>query len=379
MEIKRNGTYTWQLLTILLVCGTANAEPTYSDVFVSGTEGYHTFRIPALLTTPKGSLLAFCEGRKTSRSDHGDVDLVMKRSTDSGDHWGPLQRIYEEGGDDNITIGNPCVVVDQDTGIIWLTFCRNNQDVLVMYSKDDGHIWSNPVNITPSVKRANWDWVATGPGIGIQLKQGRFAGRLVIPCDHSELIDGKRTMVSHVFFSDDHGEQWKLGGSVGKHTDECQVVELKDGNLMINMRSYWGRSGNRPDRASRRAIAISEDGGNSWSPLRFDDTLIEPVCQASFIRYTPSHQMDSNVLLFSNPAAKDKRHRLTIRASYSDGHTWSVYRLLHEGPSAYSCLATLPHVAAESPDVGCLYEAGQNTAYEKIVFARVSLKWLGLR
>ena len=379
MERNRTWTHTWQLFAILLVCSGANAEPVYKDVFVSGTEGYHTFRIPALLTTPKGSLLAFCEGRKTNRSDHGDVDLVMKRSTDGGNHWGPLQRIYEEGGDSKITIGNPCVVVDQDTGNIWLTFCRDNQDVLVMYSKDDGHIWSKPINITASVKRTDWDWVATGPGIGIQVKQGRFAGRLVIPCDHSELIDGKRTMVSHVFFSDDHGEQWKLGGSVGKHTDECQVVELRDGNLMINMRNYWGRSGNRPDRSSRRAVAISEDGGSSWSSLRFDGTLIEPVCQASFIRYSPGDRFRSDVLLFSNPAAKDKRHRLTIRSSDTEGRTWSAYRLLHEGPSAYSCLTTLPQATEETADVGCLYEGGQNTAYEKIIFARMSLKWLGGR
>ena len=81
---------------------------TKTDVFISGTDGYHTYRIPAIVTTPEGTLLAFCEGRKTSRSDHGDLDLVLRRSTDGGTTWAPMQIVYEEGGDARVTIGNPC-------------------------------------------------------------------------------------------------------------------------------------------------------------------------------------------------------------------------------------------------------------------------------
>ncbi|MBL7041815.1 MAG: exo-alpha-sialidase, partial [Pirellulaceae bacterium] len=96
------------------------------DVYVSGQDGYHTFRIPSIVVTNSGTLLAFCEGRKTSQSDHGDVDLVLKRSTDGGRMWGPMQLIYEDGGSAKITIGNPTVVVDRQTGTVWLAFCRDN-------------------------------------------------------------------------------------------------------------------------------------------------------------------------------------------------------------------------------------------------------------
>lgn len=193
-----------------------------TDVFVSGADGYHTFRIPVVLATPAGDLLAFCEGRKSSRNDHGDIDLVLRRSADGGRTWGPLQVVYEEGGDAKTTIGNPCPVVDRSTGTIWLPFCRNNDEVVITHSTDDGKTWSKPKSMTAQVKRPDWGWYATGPGIGIQLETAMHRGRLVIPCDHRERIDGNDIMFSHVFYSDDHGQTWKLGGSADKHTDECQ-------------------------------------------------------------------------------------------------------------------------------------------------------------
>ena len=259
---------------------------TQIDVYRSGHEDYHTFRIPALLTTPKGTLIATCEGRKNSRSDHGNLDLVLKRSTDMGETWTELQVIYEEGGNANVTIGNPCPVVDQETGTIWMPFCRNNDAVLVMYSKDDGVTWSNPVDITSDVKKKGWGWYATGPGVGIQMTRGKYNGRLVIPCDHREMKDGKWIKMSNVFYSDDHGKTWTLGGTVGDHTDECQVVELHDGRLMVNMRNYWAREGNKMELGSKRATSISHDGGETWGELRFDEELIEPICQASFIKHS---------------------------------------------------------------------------------------------
>ena len=134
----------------------ADDQSTKTDVFVSGAGGYHSYRIPAVILTPKGTLLAFCEGRKTSRSDHGDLDLVLRRSTDNGKTWTPTQTVYEEGGDAKITIGNPCPVVDQATGRIWLPFCRNNDKVLVTYSDDDGKNWAKPREITDSVKQPSW-------------------------------------------------------------------------------------------------------------------------------------------------------------------------------------------------------------------------------
>ena len=349
----------------------AEGQPLTTDVFISGTGGYDTYRIPAVIVTPKGRLLAFCEGRKSSRSDHGDLDLVLRRSTDDGKTWSPMQIVYEEGGSEKITIGNPCPVVDQDTGRICLPFCRNNEDVLVTFSDDDGKTWAKPREITDSVKESGWGWYATGPGVGIQLERGEHKGRLLVPCDHGEQIDGKRVMYSHVFFSDDHGNTWKLGGNVDRHTDECQVVELSDGALMINMRNYWGRDGKQQDRDKMRAVAISRNGGATWDNLHFDETLIEPICQGSFLRYSMTEDTGHDRLLFSNPASKTTRHRLTVRLSRDEGRTWPVAMLLHEGPSAYSCLTVLP-----DGSIGCLYEGGENHAYEKIVFARFSLESL---
>jgi sialidase-1 len=158
-------------------------------------------------------------------------------------------------------------------------------------------------------------------------------------------------MFSHVFFSDDHGKSWTLGGKADRHTDECQVVELPDGELVLNMRNYWGRSGGRSDRGGMRAVARSRDGGATWSPLAFDTTLIEPVCQASLIAVPVPGRPTESLLLFSNPASKTARQSLTVRVSADGGKTWPVTIPVDEGPSAYSCLAPL-----SQGRVGLLYE-----------------------
>ncbi len=348
-----------------------------SVVFRSGEEGYHTFRIPAALTTPAGTLLAFCEGRKRSGSDHGDIDLVIKRSRDGGRTWGELEIVHEEGGDATVTIGNPCPVVDPDSQTIWLPFCRDNDTVWITHSRDDGVTWASPREITATVKKPSWKWYATGPGVGIRIGAGPHRGRLVIPCDHSEEVGGKRVMVSHVFYSDDGGTSWQLGGSADHHTDECQVAELSDGRLLLNMRNYWGRDGGRPDRGRRRALAWSDDGGVSWSPLDFDATLVEPMCQASLLRYETqgvgvrSGEASPPPLLFSNPPHRDARRDMTVRLSGDGGKSWPFARRLHDGPSAYSSLTVLP-----DGTIGCLFEAGEKSAYESIVFARFTIDWL---
>jgi sialidase-1 len=335
------------------------------DVFTAGTDGYHSFRIPALLLTPQGTLLAFCEGRKNDRNDYGDIDLVLRRSTDGGLTWGPLELVYEQGGSEKITIGNPCPVVDETRGTIWLPFCRDNKDVLITSSDDEGRTWSGPRDITRDVKKPNWGWYATGPGVGIQLRRGTHRGRLVIPCDHREPIGGSDVTVSHCFFSDDGGKSWKLGESAGLYTNECQVVELSDSRLFLNMRNYAGTDGGKPELNKRRAIATSSDGGESWSELQYDATLIEPICQASLT--AAFGQNDKLQLYFSNPATTSARRLLTVRVSEDEGKSWPRSLVLHKGPSAYSCLAPLP-----DGQLGCLYEGGAMSAYEKIIFSRFS-------
>jgi sialidase-1 len=351
------------LLAFLLCTAPAiAADPVQVPVFTSGKDAYHTFRIPSVIVSPKGTVLAFCEGRKNGRGDTGDIDLVMKRSADGGKTWGKLEVLWDEA--DNVC-GNPCPVIDAKSGTIHLLLTHNlradteakivsgtgqgSRTVWIMKSTDDGATWSKPVEITKSVKKPGWTWYATGPGIGIQLK----SGRLLVPCDSKS--DGGKVRESHVIYSDDSGKTWKIGGVVGPHCNECQAVELADGKVMLNMRSYMGNN--------RRKVAISADGGETFSKPVEDEALIEPVCQASILRLPG----DKGGILFSNPAST-KREKLTVKLSRDEGKTWAENLVLHPGPAAYSCLTVLPN-----GEVGCLYERGTKSAYEEIVFAR--WKW----
>lgn len=343
------------------------------DLFVSGTEGYHTYRIPALAVSVKGTLLAFCEGRKNSFHDSGQIDLLLKRSTDGGHTWSDTQLVTTELG---MTCGNPCPVVDHATGTIWLPFCKNLAEgpqgmiiegkaprtVWMTRSDDDGLTWATPWEITADVKKPNWTWYATGPCHGIQMR----SGRLVVPCDYNVGIKytWEDPYRSHVIYSDDHGATWKAGEAPpGGDTNECAVAETADGALYLNCRNRKGPRG--------RAIAWSRDGGQTFCPLAWDDTLIEPVCQAAVARYTLAEKHDRNRMLFSNPAST-LRNRMTLRLSYDEGLTWPVMRVLHGGPAAYSDLAVAPDMA-----ICCLYENGENTsAYDYITLARLDLEWL---
>lgn len=366
---------TLRLVPILLaslLCGLSAAPAVEQiDVFTSGQDGYHTYRIPAVIRAKNGDLLAFCEGRKSAGGDSGDIDLLQKRSTDGGRTWSAAQLVWN---DDANTCGNPCPVLDESTGTLWLLLTHNlgtdhekqiaartakgTRTAWVASSKDNGATWTKPKEITSTTKDPSWTWYATGPGVGIQLKNGPHAGRLVIPCDHNydDPVEKKHLSGSHTIYSDDHGRTWKLGGVIRPRVNECQVVELADGRgtLLMNMRSNHGRN--------VRAQATSADGGATWTAPTDSAPLVEPVCQASLIRH------ESGLLLFSNPAAKT-RVNLTVRSSADDGRTWRNVAVLHEGPSAYSSLISLS--AAEA---GCLYERGEKRAYEKITFARFAVR-----
>ncbi len=312
----------------------------HTEIFTSGSDGYAVYRIPSLIVAPGRTVLAFAEGRRNGHSDSGDIDIVQKRSADGGETWSGQSVVYCEPGD--ITIGNPSPVADHDTGTLWMPFCRDNDTVLVTSSKDDGQTWSDPVDITANVKHRKWNWYATGPGVGIQLRHGAHKGRLVVPCDHTTR---RHRNDSHAILSDDHGATWRFGGAVASGCNECQVVERSDGSLLLNIRMQKG------DR-HRRGIATSTDGGETWGECNLDDALPCPRCQASMISAHGSPRL-ADAVLFSNPACETRRSTMTVRASYDGGHTWPVSEVLHDGPSAYSCLAVLP-----GGDVGCLYERG---------------------
>lgn len=339
------------------------------DLFVSGTLGYHTFRIPALLNTRDQVVLAFCEARKNNRSDTGNIDLAMRRSEDGGKTWSETTIIWDDG--ENVC-GNPCPVFDRETGEIHLLLTWNlgsdherdiieqkaqdTRRVFVMKSSDLGKTWTTPADITTTTKSSDWGWYATGPGNGIQIENGPHAGRLVIPCDHSYTLadsaEKKYEYGSHIIFSDDHGASWQMGGVIRPKVNECQVVELGQGQLLMNMRSYFGRN--------LRTHSLSSDGGITWGPPEDVVDLTEPVCQASLIRIPDG----SPILVFSNPDST-ARAKMTVKYSSDQGKSWQDYKVLFKGPSAYSSLTLLGDNL-----VGCLYEKGENSPYEKISLAR---------
>ena len=344
MFVQRLGCFSMALLLASPALAADEIPARETTVFTAGEQGYHTFRIPAIVATKKGTLLAFCEGRKSGRADDGDIDMVVKRSLDNGQTWGQLELVYEEGGDKPITIGNPAPVVDQKSGVIWLPFCRNNDRVYVTSSDDDGVTWSKPVEITSSVKADDWTWYATGPVHGIQLTRGEHAGRLLIPCDHRvEKGDWQHKGRSHMIYSDDHGQTWRRGEPTDWAMNECTIAELDNGEILLNMRSYR--------KQGCRAVATSRDGGVSWSECKNETALPEPVCQGSLLRYEASSPEGKSFLLFCNPASTKSRDHLTLRASHDQGETWSPGVVLYKGSSAYSDLVSLPN-----DSIGVLYE-----------------------
>ena len=357
------------------------------DLYVSGQGGYHTYRIPALVVTNAGSVLAFCEGRVESRSDHGKIHMLVRRSTDGGRHWSATICVHkEESESDKVTIGNPCPIVDADTGTIWLVYTRNNRTAYVTRSDDDGCSWSTPTEITQAVKPQGWVVYWTGPGHGLQLARGPKRGRLIAPSYHTEEGSTPKTMRCHMVYSDDHGATWQIGESTAlsagiPHVDvnwgnvwmgcECLAVETVDGRLYLAVR-------NQARRIGRRAYAWSDDGGETWSPLCLEQALLDPGCQASIIRYSDEEHGDRNRIVFSNtpnPHESDARwggrHQLTLRVSYDECRTWPVSKVIYAGPSAYSDLAVL-----SDGTLLCLYEGGNSHPYEWLRLARLSVEWL---
>ncbi len=352
------------------------AEPVLSTtIYRKGDNGFDTYRIPATVRTTKGTVLAFAEARKHSRSDTGDIDLVLRRSTDGGRTWGDIITVWDDAGN---VCGNPAPVVDRETGRILLLSTWNNgkdhekeihlrtsQDtrrVFVLYSDDDGLTWSEPREITSSVKRNDWTWYATGPCHAIQLRKGKHKGRIVVPSNHNVFRDGKDAgSYSHLIYSDDCGRTWAIGGEGERDGNESTVAELKNGDLMLNMRGP--RHKNRAENGSCRLAAVSHDQGLSLEHQYYDRALAEPVCNGSILNYTPKGK-PTETLLFSNPDHPTKRKNMTVKISKDSGKSWRTAYRLSDAPAAYSDMVIL-----SNGDLGVLYETGEESCYERIDFA----------
>ncbi|MBT7465874.1 MAG: exo-alpha-sialidase [Bacteroidetes bacterium] len=347
--------------------------PDLIDVFSAGEEGYHTYRIPALWMSSKGSILAFAEGRE-SKSDHAANDIVLKRSQDNGASWNKMQVVAEMGDD---CLNNPLIVEDESNErlhLMWQMYPEGYHERQVgvgydsdtvcrgfhQYSDDDGASWSAPRDITPMVKRPTWvTSIAGGPGNGIQITKGPHKGRLIMPFNQGPANKWK----VYAVFSDDGGENWEYG-EVAFEMDsgmgnEVQMVELSDGSVMLNSRSAIG--------AKVRKTAISKDGGDNWSGMRDDDNLIEPQCMGSVIS-VPSADLAKAALVFSNPYTKTDRRFGTLQLSLNDGKTWIINKCIYNGSYAYSSLANLGN-----EEIGLLFERDN---YNKITYLKTNINWL---
>ncbi len=361
--LSQKATITWTLIFLvtasLFSCKTtsrsiASASGVDSSIVFTPEGEYASTRIPALVITKKGTLLAFTEGRIGTASDWSEMDLLMKRSLDDGRTWEPAQVVAPRK---NGPTSNPTPIVDEN-GTIHLIYQRDYAKAYYTSSKDDGKTWSPPTDITYAFDafKPEYDWkvLAPGPGHSIQLKNGR----LIVPVwlsDPDRLVPHRSHGPSCVatIYSDDHGLTWKRGAIVAHNTpelkspNESMVVQLDDGRVMINMRS--------PSRERLKSISYSADGISNWTKPVFDDELFEPVCMSGFIKVPARNGVGKSMLLFSNPDSrnipKNPRKNLTIKLSYDDGQSWPVQKVLNPGPSGYSDLAV-----GKDGTIYCLYE-----------------------
>jgi sialidase-1 len=347
------------------------------DLFTGGLDNTNIYRIPSIIMAPSGTILAFIEARE---GDDGDpTDLSMKRSlfTKAGDpvrmlngyprefgygvKWEPMRVVLPGKG---AAMMNPCPVVDEHTGRIWLPcyqvfggLTEHLKDpltgnFLLTFSDDEGLTWAPPRNLHADIPR-----FIPGPGISIQMR----SGRLIIPGYWSPWVDVPPR--SCVVYSDDHGNTWHQGAPVKVDTNESQVVELSDGTLLLNCRINGGME--------CRYVAISNNEGETWSDEHYESMLVDPLCQGSIIRQVqPIANGAKPWLLFLNCNSNDRRN-LSVRISTDDGKTWPIVKTIHSGHAAYSCGAIL-----KDGTIGVLYETGREHPYEKITFAHFDMEWL---
>jgi sialidase-1 len=374
-----------------------------TDLFEAGNGGYALYRIPGVVVTSKGTVLAYCEARKNAGGDWGHIDVLLRRSTDGGKTWqaavnlvkldgkferNPLAVAQNLGKPGEITINNPVAIADRKTGAVHFLYCIEYGRCFYMRSDDDGVTFSKPVEITATFEKFRpeyaWKVLATGPGHGIQLQNGR----LIVPVWLSTGTGGHahRPSVASVIYSDDQGANWERGEIAVPNTtewvnpSETVAVELADGRVMLNVRSE--------SKNQRRLVSVSKDGATGWSRPMFQEELLEPICMASIVRLARKPESDKNRILFANPhnlkradgkvqpGLSRDRMNLSLQLSEDEGASWQVRKVLEPGFSGYSDLAV-----DRSGSIFCFYERGATdgkniyrTRY--LTVARFNLEWL---
>lgn len=386
--------YKYLLITLMIVLVSCKQEEA-AQVFVSGTDGHKSYRIPAIIALPDGTLLAFAEGRVRGSADFGDINIVMKRSTDKGRSWSKMSTIVDY---DSLQAGNPAPVADltdpeYPEGRIFLFYNTGNnhesevrkgngyREVWYRTSSDGGLTWSEAVNITTQVHKPlmpdvnpaynfpeDWRLYANTPGHAMQFTEGPYKGRILIPANHSagEPKDNWEDNAAHVFFTDDHGKTFRVGQTLNlPGSNEATAAEISGGRLMLNARNQKGD-------IRARIVAISDDGGETWNTVYFDHLLPDPVCEGSILNI--GKKDGRSVLAFCNPADTINRNNLTLRLSYNDGETWPKKIVIDKSDdparkknyTAYSDIVSMSHGR-----IGILYERDN---YSEIVFRVVKPK-----
>jgi Neuraminidase (sialidase) len=385
-----------RLLFLLLPWTAALGAPLLAkiDLFEEKQAGFVSYRIPGIVVTAKGTVLAYAEARKFTSADRGEIEIHLRRSTDGGRTFSPQQQIAhlgprlsrnphmpddkkkkDMGGPDEQTVNNPILIAARD-GTVHFVYCVEYMRAFHARSNDDGLTWNQPVEITATFDRfrseIEWQAIAAGPGHGIELR----SGRLIVPVWLAtyEKTAPQRKGCS-VIFSDDGGATWQRGAMAMTIGGESSVAELSDGRVVLSSRNT--------DQRNRRAVVYSRDGATGWTKPEFIEELLEPGCMAGLVSHPGQPGKNQPLLLYSNPHTTKREHRerknVTIHASHDDGRTWPVKKLLQAGPSAYSDLAVLP-----DGTVLCLYENGKpgdtrrngDWAYARLTLARFNLEWL---
>ncbi|MBD3256219.1 MAG: exo-alpha-sialidase [Candidatus Lokiarchaeota archaeon] len=346
------------------------------DVYKARMHGFFTYRIPTLVYTQRGSLLAFAEARKGSTSDWAGMSLVMRRSEDQGKTWGPIKEIDTS---DKEPVHNPVAIIPHDSNKIHFLYCRNYNQAFYMESEDDGITFSEPKEITETFEEFKPDFkfrvFATGPGHGIQLDNGRLIVPVWLAKRHIH-----RPSVASVIYSDDKGTTWHrseviLGPLV--NAGETIAIQLANGDVLLNIRNEA--------EISRRAFSISKNGATGWSYPEFDEALVEPVCFASIIRLTKKGKEDKNRILFVNPNSIEgeptkvfnlrPRKNLTVKVSYDECKTWLKSKTIEPGSSGYADLAV-----GKDYTIYCLYEYNcpidKDFDTEAMKLAKFNLQWI---
>lgn len=375
---------------------TPESKFTYRPAFLlraAGQDNTDTYRIPGLVTTNKGTLVAVYDNRYNNSKDlQEDIDIGMSRSTDGGQSWQQMKVIMdmgEYGGRSQRLngIGDPCVLYDHKTNTIWVAALwmsgsapdqmlwwaskpgmqpeETGQFILVK-STDDGLTWSQPINITSQIKDPAWQLLLQGPGRGITMIDGTlvFPAQFKTDLGTKALDGGQYTCLSTIVYSNDEGKSWQIGSGAKSNTTEAQVVELTDGSLMLNMRD----DRNRKDKGATngRAVSVTTDLGKTWNiHPSSNSALPEPNCMASIISANVKiNGRMQQVLFFSNPNNKNARTNMTIKASLDGGLTWpDAYQteLNSADGYGYSCMTMV-----DENTIGILYEGTKDLYFQKI-------------